>query len=362
MSLVSGGYRVQISHQIDDPEWDLFLAATPGGCYPQSSLWARTKSVVGFRAIRIIVRQAGEIVGGAQILIHRFPLIGGYGYVAMGPVVRSGHPELAKLLLEELNRVARRQIVHYLVVQPPWGGQAFADQLCDRGFFPTSRTVAPSATLLIDLTDSLDEILAGMKAKTRQKFRRSERSGLVVREGTERDIPVFHRLLVATSKRHNFSPSPEAYYGEVWRSLNPRGFVQLFLAEVESESVTALFVICFGDTMTEWRVGWDGRHGHLHPNEVIRWAAIKWAKCHGYRYYDIGGIHRTVARIMSQGAALPDGMASRNHFKLQFGGKLAVYPEARAYIYNPLLRWLDSAASPKVRQSWPLKMVMDLLH
>src|SRR5271157_5565781 len=55
MSLASAGYEVQVSRGIDDAEWDAFLAVTPGGSYPQTTLWARTKAIGGFRAIRIVI-------------------------------------------------------------------------------------------------------------------------------------------------------------------------------------------------------------------------------------------------------------------------------------------------------------------
>ena len=68
---------MEVSERLDDPEWDAFLAATPGGTYQQqTSLWARTKTFVGFRARRIVARREGRVVGGMQILVRRFPVFG----------------------------------------------------------------------------------------------------------------------------------------------------------------------------------------------------------------------------------------------------------------------------------------------
>lgn len=362
MSVAYRGYQVQVSREMDDPEWDAFLAAASGGNYQQSSLWAQIKTVSRFQAIRIVIRDDGDIVGGAQVLIRRFSLIGGYGYVAMGPLVASAEPQLVKTVVDAIDEVARKQRIHYLVVQPPWRAEAVTDCFRDRGFFATSRDVAPPATLLIDLTETLDEILGQMTSRTRQNIRVAERKGVVVREGTERDIPTVHRLLLATGKRHNFSSPPEAYYRELWQNLAPRGFLKLFLAEFAGEAVTALFVISFGDTAVAWRFGWSGRNGGFHPNELIEWAAMKWAKANGYSYFDIGGINRKLAGMIERGEAIPKPVAARNYFKLGFGGKLAFYPQACAYIYNPFLRWLDSASSPRFRASWPLKRILDLFH
>ena len=355
-------YHLQVSDKIDDPRWDAFLALTAGGSYPQTTMWARTKIVAGFRPIRIVATQGGTVIGGMQILTRRFPIIGGYGYVAMGPLLAPGDMMLGSVLIDALHEVAEKERIQYVVVQPPAGADAVTDSLRVRGFFPTSREVAPSATLLIDLHQSHDEIMAGMLSKTRQNIRFGERHGLVVREGKEGDIALFHRLLVATSKRQNFCPAPAIYYRELWRLLAPRDFVKLFVAEAENESVAALMVICFGNTVVDWRVGWSGRHGKYHPNEAMRWAVVKWAKERGYRYHDIGGIHRNLARLMAAGEPIPKPMAANNHFKIQFGGKPALYPRPYGYIYNPLLRLLDSVPSAKVREYWPLKPLLELLH
>ena len=273
--------------------------------------------------------------------MRHMPIIGGYGYIPMGPLLISSDRELATIIVESLRVVAKDNRIHYLVIQPPLGAESLRDHLKDCGFVPTLVNVAPAATLLINLTRSHDEILAGMKSKTRQSLRCSERSGLTVRQGVEADISAFHSLLVASGERHGFAPLPETYYREVWRSLHFRGLIQLFLSEFHEEVVTALLVICFGESITEWRVGWSGRHGDLHPNEMVRWQAIKWAKSHGYRFYDMGGIHRKVADCLACGKALPVPMAVPNHFKIKFGGKLAVCPPACAFFYSSFLRWVE---------------------
>ncbi len=35
-------------------------------------------------------------------------------------------------------------------------------------------------------------------------------------------------------------------------------------------------------------------------------------------------------------------------FKLGFGGRVALFPEAYDYVYNPLLRWTYAAVFPRI--------------
>ena len=61
-----GRYRIRVSEDGEDPQWDAFLAETPGGRYVQTSLWARIKSTLKWNAVRVV--DDGQcIVAGGQM-------------------------------------------------------------------------------------------------------------------------------------------------------------------------------------------------------------------------------------------------------------------------------------------------------
>src|SRR5437867_1763664 len=136
-----------------------------------------------------------------------------------------------------------------------------------RGFRPTWLEPQPAHAVLIDLSRSLDELLAGMKGKTRYNLRLGQRKGITVREGTESDLDTFHRLLVATSQRQGFSIQSRSYFAEMWRIFAPPGHLKLFMAEYEGEAISAALTIPFGDTVTYKRGAWSGRQSNVHANE-----------------------------------------------------------------------------------------------
>jgi lipid II:glycine glycyltransferase (peptidoglycan interpeptide bridge formation enzyme) len=351
---VEAGYQVRVSHETEDPDWDAFLAQTPGGHHVQTTLWAQVKALLGWQAARVVVTQGAQIVAGAQLLLRPLPFVGAIGYVTKGPLLALEDPLLAKLVISKLHQVAKSYRSQYLVVQPPGNGQVLADQLSRWGFKPSSNEVAPTATVVIDLTKNLDDILAQMKSETRHNIRRGQRKGVTVREGTGRDLPTFYRLYVASSQRQKFSPPPEEYFSEMWRLLDPHGYVKLFLTEYEGEAVSALWVAPFGDTVLIKRIGWSGCHGSLRPNELLYWTALQWAKSQGYRYYDLEGIDQRAARAIVHGEPCPDSLLqSPTRFKLGFGGQVTFFPGAYDYVYNPFLRWAYNMVFPKMA-SWPV--------
>ncbi len=348
-------YRVRVSDEIEDPDWDAFVARVPGGHYSQTSLWAQVKALLGWHVARIVVRHRGNIVGGVQILMRSTSPVGVIGYVAKGPVLASDHPTLAELVIKELQRVSKAYHIRYLALQPSNNGEALARQLPRWGFQKSLQSVTPPATVLIDLTQDLDRILSKMKKRTRYNVRLSQRRGIIVREGTAPDLGTFYRLLMAVGKRRqDFTTYSQEYFSKMWQVFGAHGYLKLFLAEYHGEPVAAQLTIPFGDTVTHWRSGWSGHHGSCRPNEAVYWTVIQWAKSQGYHYCDLGGIHVEAARAIMDGEHLPDGLKQTvSRFKLGYGGEVVLYPESYSYIYNPFLRWTYGKLVPMI-EKWPV--------
>jgi peptidoglycan pentaglycine glycine transferase (the first glycine) len=348
------GYRVSVSDQTPDPAWDEFLARTPGGDHAQTSLTAELRALLGWRVARVVVRRAGLIVGGAQLLLRSLPFAGAFGYVPRGPLCALDDPVLARLTVDALRGAARERGVQYLIVQPPLGGEAVAGELVARGFRPTWLEPQPAHAVLIDLGRGLDDLLGGMRGKTRYNLRLGQRKGVTVREGTERDLDTFYQLLLATSQRQRFPVQSREYFDAMWRIFAPPGYLKLFLAEHEGRALSAALTIPFGDTVTYKRGAWSGHLGNLHANEAMHWAAIGWARAQGYRYYDLEGIDPQIARGVACGevevGSLPQSVTS---FKLGFGGRVVLSPGNYDYVFNPLLRQAYTTISPRLA-GWPL--------
>jgi lipid II:glycine glycyltransferase (peptidoglycan interpeptide bridge formation enzyme) len=334
-------YQSHISTDPEDPAWDTFVASVPDGHHVQTSRWGQVKGVLGWQTVRLVMSQAGEIVGGGQLLIRPVRYLGKVGYVTKGPVMASNDPVLARRILEELRSYGRANHLRYFAVQPPSNGAYIADCLQEMGFRATWLELAPTATLVFDLTQDLESIMERLKRQTRQNIRRSRREGITVREGTAADLDTFYRLHVSTSERQHFVPYPKNYFLTMWRAFESSGHIGLLLAEFKGEPVSALLLVPFGSTVIAKLFGWSGEHGQRRPNEAVFWEAIKWAQEHGYRCFDMEGIDPASARATLNGQSLPDELRdSADFFKLGFGGQVMLYPVAYDYVYNTVLRGL----------------------
>jgi lipid II:glycine glycyltransferase (peptidoglycan interpeptide bridge formation enzyme) len=344
-------WRVQLSTELKDAAWDAFLNQVPGGHHVQSSSWAETKAHLGWQVSRVTITEAGVLLAGAQLLEVVKAPFGKVGFISKGPVFAAKDVGLATTLLKALKQHARKRGLRYVLLQAPAESAFMLSQLEQQGFQKTDTSLAPTATLLLDLSQSFEQILANMRKKTRQYINKGSRE-LSVREGTKADIKTFYTLLGISAERIGFKPFAKSYYEAMWQAFEATGNLKLFLAELKGECVSALMVIGFNDTVVTKTIAWSGLYSKARPNEAVYWAAIQWAKARAYRYCDLEGIHAEAAQSLLQGEDLPEAFANTpTYFKLGFGGQVCQMPGAYDYIANPVLRWGYQRVFPKIKNS-----------
>lgn len=326
----------------NEPEWDAFLEQTPAGHPVQTSTWARAKAVAGWRSVTIVIRKMGEIVAGGQILVWPVPVIpalGSIGYITKGPVVAPGHEAGVVAFLRRLESLARNRGVLYCAVQPPENSTWDSDLLLRNGYQPSRLELAPIATVRIDLAADNEVLLGRMKSKTRYNIRHGLRRGIQVREGNDKDLKIFYRLLESTAGRQNFTPDSSRYFSRLCHEFGPR--LKLFFAEKEGQALSAALIIRHRDTAYYKRGAWSGGSGRDHPNEVMHWQIMRWARAQGLRYYDLEGIEPTLVRHMTKRrGALPRTVDQVSSFKLGFGGEALLYPRCYECTYSKLFKFV----------------------
>jgi peptidoglycan pentaglycine glycine transferase (the first glycine) len=319
--------EVSVSRDGTDHEWDAFLETRPDGCYQQSSLWARGKAAQGWKPLRLVVKNRGEILGGVQALLRPLPLLGAAGYVSKGPVTASGDPVVEEFVLDQLDRVARAEHILSLKVQPPRGSESVVQRLLERGARPSTVTVTPPATWRLDLRPDPEDILAQMHRTARYNIRRAERKGVIVRVGTEADIPTFERVRKIHAERRGYGPAPRGYYRRLWSIFGDH--YRIFLAEYEGQVLAVRSNIIFGDIVYAQHLVDNGLHRNLNAPSLLHWKAMQYGKERGCTWYDFGGIEMHIARAIMNDEPISDTKAGRAaEFKRSFGGQLVLRPRA----------------------------------
>lgn len=282
-----------------------------------------------------------KIVGGIQILVRRFGVLGRIGYASRGPALSENDPELFRLFIDRVLAVARAEKLRYLAIQPPFGLHGLTSPLAASGFHPVHFQVAPTATVLVDVTQNPERLLAQMRSGARRAIRKALQSPLQVRRATEQDIPTLQRLLSATAARQGFSPPSPALLENMWRSFSSDGRFVALLAERGGAPVACELDIRFGDVLVSKRCGWSGEFAKEHPTELLVWHGMQWARENGMKFYELEGMQPSLADAICRHESLPPGSEKSAHwFKLGFGGSVMTLPQNHGRFLLPGLGWM----------------------
>ncbi|MGH3824420.1 MAG: lipid II:glycine glycyltransferase FemX [Pseudonocardiaceae bacterium] len=323
--------------------WDELVDRTPGTDVTQLSVWAHLRGRVGFSPLYLLAYQAGELVGGAQILTRRFPVLGSVGYLPYGPLVAPDAPatdDIRRALVDALVVLSRRRL-RILFIQPPESAQDISNDLLRRGFRPSSAGIAPQGSIRIDLTADLAEIRSRFGKRLKSWTNRWESRGVTVRPGTEQDIPLLAELMASSAQHQGYPPLPLDYITALYRELAATGHVVMFVGEVDGVPVAVDLMSGCGEMVRGRLSGFDrsGEAMRLSVPAAIRWELIKWAKAQGYRWFDFGGLRpETLTALLDGADPNAESLPTADQPKVTFGGTAFRYPTAVEMIRPAPLR------------------------
>ncbi len=144
----------------------------------------------------------------------------------------------------------------------------------------------------IDLRQSEEEIMGGMKRMARKAIRKSERDGVVIEEAEPEGFAEEHFSHVEDvfAKQSLVPPYDQRRIEEMIRDVYPTGRLLLLRARApEGISIASGIFPGLNRMMHFVTSGSLRSHQGLRPNEAIVWYAIRWGKARGFEACDLGG-------------------------------------------------------------------------
>jgi lipid II:glycine glycyltransferase (peptidoglycan interpeptide bridge formation enzyme) len=283
---------VQVEDELKQ-HWDSFIKtnAADGGLL-QSWQWGDFQKSLDNRAFRLgVINGQGQLQAAALVVEHELPFEYNYLYCPRGPVINVLKIEDLNSLFAEIKKIAKEEKSFLIRVDSPWlvGNEK---RLTEAGFRKGEYEVQPKCSLMIDLAKSEEEILAGMKQKTRYNIGLASRKGVKIRISSEvSDIESFWQLIKQTSGRDGFHPHPKEHYKKMFEILSKDGTVKLFLAEYDNKIIAANMLSFFGKVCTYLHGASANMYREVMAPHLLQWQAIIEAKKLGFESYDFGGIN-----------------------------------------------------------------------
>jgi peptidoglycan pentaglycine glycine transferase (the first glycine) len=291
---------------ITDPTgWNQALESLPCAHILQTWEWGEFKhDTVGWEPERFVFRRAGEVVAAAQALTRRTgPLR--VMYVPKGPALDTADADLRREVFAWLRDHARARGAIFVKIDPdvvagtgipgePEAeesplGRAVMDDLRALGYRFSREQIQFRNTHQIDLTRSEDDLLAGMKQKTRYNIRLAERKGVTVRAAGLDDLDLLYLLYALTAQRDGFPIRPLDYYRRAWGAFMQAGLAHALVAEYGDKALAHVILFRFGARAWYFYGASSDEERQRMPTHALQWAAIQWAKAQGCTVYDLWG-------------------------------------------------------------------------
>lgn len=294
----------------------------------QSEFWGRFKTAFGWDARYITLSDEN-----APMLVLHKKLVACFSiaYVPWGPPETYLSNNDRGRGLEDLGEKIRSGLPRFAVFirfDLPW-----TEVSTKTGFkaplYKATDVQAPD-TVLVNLSQSEDEILAGMKPKTRYNIRLALRKVEVTRPDIA-GLEKFYKIFLETASRDGIALHSIRYYRALFEeaSRSEDAELHLYIATHENDAIAGIITLFYGEEATYLYGASSNDKRNLMAPYALQWRAMLDAKARGCRIYDLFGIP-------------PDDnpthpMAGLYRFKTGFGGTIIHRPGAWDYPLRPVI-------------------------
>ena len=350
------------SDEVTKDFWNSIVASFSNSHVFQTWEWGQFKHQFGWIPHHIIWQEEQLGVCAAALVLQRKVPIPGFKnkysvmYVPKGPLVEWDDLRIRKQILEGLLQFAYKHHTIFIKIDPDvnYGvgypstenedlnetGVEVISDLKELSWKFSEEQIQFRNTVVIDLTQNQDEILARMKQKTRYNIRLAQRKDVRIRQGGENDLEELYHLYAKTSVRDGFVIREKEYYLSLWKAFIQAGMATPLIAEIEEQMVAGLILFYFsGKAWFLYGMSSD-LHRERMPNYLLQWEAIQLAKAIGCNIYDLWGAPDELAP--------DDPLWGVYRFKEGFGGKVIRHLGAWDCPVQPRLYRLYTETLPRL--------------
>ncbi|MDO5619540.1 lipid II:glycine glycyltransferase FemX [Kocuria sp.] len=290
-------------------QWSERLTQNPdGGNVFQGPAFAEHKGAFGWKPHYVVVDVPGQAEVAVTVLSRWIPGFGAVWYAPKGPgTVTAAH---AAEVVQALGELARSNGAFLLKVEPELlDTVANRTTLAHAGLEETWNVQPNGSTVILDITDDLEEIEAGFSRGTRYNIRKARKGGAVAKvvPMTDENCDIFLDLFAETAQGR-FSMRNRDYYKSMWKRHEQAGqgcFVFGYVpdpgaadtgdvdGQEEADVARAMKVVCCDFVMLLGHKGSRKDAASLRKQPIRGVPAlavvesIRWLKDHGATEYDL---------------------------------------------------------------------------
>lgn len=258
----------------------------------------------------------------------------------IGSLIKIQRPQ-GQLDFSKIDHLAKKHHSLFVKFEPSYLSAVSFKLLADNGFFLSPSPLLPTKTVLLDLTQSENQLLKSMSKKSRSCLEKAAKNNLIITQLNPRTTMSFYQSF--EKFRKGYLPSPKEFQSLV-NSFGQKAFLftahqhfknyQLRSDQTSDFLAGALFLIAHQTAYYFYAFSSPQGRQKL-AQYYLLWRSIQKFKKIGLKTLDLEGISDPGYRFTQKWRGF-------SHFKKSFGGQAITFPGCFIKYYHPLFRFLSS--------------------
>ena len=274
--------------QVDwQADWQLLAKKFELANFLQSPKWQKFNELLGRKTLHQTISNEAQV-----LMVVRDAKRGRFLEISNGPLLDWSNTELVNLVFSEIYQAAKNFNCVFIRFRP-----AIEDTTENRAYIQKTGAIKASFhlnaehTVMIDLTKTLDELLADFRRQTRYEVRRAEKLKIKVIDETNSPniLKKFHETQLQTAKRQHFIP-PTLRELEALKQSFGSDFKIYTAYDVENNAIAYGLILIDGEEADYYEAASTPLNRKLPGAYALQWQVMRDLKKLGLKRYNLWGI------------------------------------------------------------------------
>lgn len=283
--------KIEFKNGGNKAKWDKFVTSHKEANFLQSWDFYEFHKSRGCEIVRRLAEKDGKIIGAYAGVVEHAKR-GRHLAIAGGPILDWSDRKLVKAVFEDMKKQGQENRCVFVRVRPQCERTEENFRIFrENGLKKAPMYLSVEFAGVLDLSKNEEEILAGMRQRTRRAIRKGLKNNIEISTSTDpKDIHTFYEIQLETAKRHDFVSFSEDFLTKQFSAFAPNGEAVLYTAKHDGQILAQNFMIFYGNEAS-YHYGVSSEEGtKLSGAPLLHMQAMRNARERGIKRYSFWGI------------------------------------------------------------------------
>jgi len=237
--------------------------------------------------VRLVALDRDKSLGVLQGAYSKYLGFGMRVKIVNGPFVTQENKQIQLVVNEILSALETYCKENRIIAGEIWLPEhwEFVEILRGRGYKLTGKI----NEYIVDVNKPAEKLWQCIHHNKRRNIKKAMKEGVqIVQSSHQQDVPLFYKLLKASSKRRGFPIYPFSWFETIWNLCASNSTAQMFFAKWKGKTLAGVFTVRHGKTLYAVAAGSLSEGWKVRPNDLLHWKVMEWACNQRMHKYHMG--------------------------------------------------------------------------